>query len=370
MAVIGMDISSNRIAIAEISGKRNNFSINNAAVFDLPDYIVEKGEIKDTRVFSQSLRDIWNYYRFSTNKVYIGITNPKVIAKEIKLPVTEEGELDSSIKYQINELVPIAKNNISYDYFIIEKGDNFSRVMIAGAAKNVIEGIVEGVRLAKLSPVAMDLNCFSLYRLINNFYQFSKEKENNAYCLVNIGKSNTIIDIVMDNEIKFPRFSNMGLKNFMENISKELDINYKKAEDLLYGFDFTTEFDVKFDKGSEYFEEKVGNENINGADIKKSQVVKKIANQFVSEINRSIDFFLQENQNYSIDKIILCGDVPENFEVFFESQINYDTELFDIAKNFDIESLTRRRIYKDKDLSMLVNHLALAIGMAFRGYRI
>ncbi len=370
MAIIGIDISSNRVSVAEVAKKRNVFLINNAAVFDLPEHVVQKGEIKDTKIFSQSLRDIWKYYRFSSHKVFIGITNPKVIVKEISMPVTESSEIESSIKYQINDLVPISKDNISYDYIVLEKGDNFSRVMIAGAAKNIINNIIESLRLAKLNPVVMDLNCFSLFRLINNYYHFPEKKDNAAYCLINIGKNNTIISMIVNNEIKFPRFSNIGIGTFIDNISKDLNINYSRAEDLLYNFDFNTAFDVKFDKDSEFSIDNDYSKDISGIDVQKNMAIRNIADQFINEISRSIDFFLQENQNYNINKIILSGDMIKNFEKYFINETNFDTEYFDIQDNFDIRNLRKLKAYREKDLNMLANHLTLAIGMAFRGYKL
>ncbi|MDZ7838185.1 MAG: pilus assembly protein PilM [Actinomycetota bacterium] len=90
----------------------------------------------------------------------MGLSNPKVIIKEIKLPITDNKEIESSIKYQINDLVPISKNNITYDYFVVDKEDESSNIMIAGAAKNIVDSIVESLRNIKINPMAIDLNCF------------------------------------------------------------------------------------------------------------------------------------------------------------------------------------------------------------------
>ncbi|MCG9479658.1 MAG: pilus assembly protein PilM [Actinomycetia bacterium] len=254
MGYIGMDISSNRIAVAEVTKKRNTFIIDNAAVFEVPEQVIEKGEIKDTRVVSSAIKDIWGYYRFGSRKVFVGLSNPKVIIKEIKLPITDDREIESSIKYQINDLVPISKNNITYDYFVVDKDDESSNIMIAGAAKNMVDSIVESLRNIRINPVAIDLNCFSLYRVINTAYHFQSQKatdKKNAYCLVNIGKDISIINMLTGNQLKFPRFSNISIKTFIDYISKKTNKSYGDIEKILDDFDFDQSLDMQFDRNLE-----------------------------------------------------------------------------------------------------------------------
>jgi len=372
MSFIGMDISSNRIAIAEVALKKRSYIICNAAVFEVPYQVIEKGEIKDTGVVSNALRDIWHHYRFRSRKVLVGLSNPKVIIKEIKLPVTSDSEIESSIKLQINDLVPISKNNITYDYFVIEKGDDFSRVMIAGAAKNMIESIVESLRDIRINPISIDLNCFSLYRVINHIYGFEKakkDKEKTAYCLVNIGKDISIINMVAGDELKFPRFSNISVKTFIDSVSKKLGKNYAQTEQILDGFDFNKAFDIQFDRKlqtDEKFTEP--DSHVTAQDLDTSMTVKEAGSQFVNEINRSIDYFINRHSSYSIEKIIISGDTFNNFDKFVLKEMDYKVEQVDISKHFSLEPLKSKDFYRDKKLEMLGNQLTLAIGTALRGF--
>ncbi|MGM0365596.1 MAG: type IV pilus assembly protein PilM [Actinomycetota bacterium] len=372
MSIIGMDISSNRIAVAEIDKKRKSFALLNAAVFEVPQQVIEKGEIKDTRVVSSALRDIWKHYRFGSRKVLVGLSNPKVIIKEIQVPVTSDTEIESSIKLQINDLVPIAKNNITYDYFVSEKGKDFSRIMIAGAAKNMIDGIVESLRDVKINPESIDLNCFSLYRVMNYIYGFKKvesDKEKSAYCLVNIGKDISIINMVTGNELKFPRFSNISVKTFIDSVSKKLGINYFQTEQILDSFDFDQAFDIQFDRKLGSGEKSNGSgQQATAQDPDISTTVREAGTQFVDEINRSIDYFINRYSSYNIHKILISGDTFTNFDKFIEKEIGYKVEQVDISSHFSMEPLKRKDYYRDRQLKLLGNQLTLAIGMALRGF--
>lgn len=371
MSYIGMDISSNRIAVAEVAKNRNKFLVTNAAVFEVPQQVIEKGEIKDTKVVSNAIKEIWNYYRFRSNKVLVGLSNPKVIIKEIKLPLTDDKEIDSAIRYQINDLVPIAKDNITYDYFIVDKHNGSSDVMIAGAAKNIIDSIVESLRAIKINPAAIDLNCFSLYRTMDAAYDFQQAKtKKGAYCLVSIGKNISIINMVTEGQLKFPRFSNIGIEKFIDYIVKKLNLGYSEAEKILDTFDFDLSLDIQFDRKLASGELPNAGTQVkkNNHDIALNVAIKEASSQFINEINRSIDYFLNRYAAYHIEKIILSGDTFLNFDRFAEKETTFPVEQFKISQFYDLSTLNKKTCYTGKSLEILGNQLTMAIGMALRGY--
>ena len=104
MPSIGLNLSSNRIYAIELLKSGKNHVIRKMVRSELPHGCIVKGEIQDTDILSRGLKDIWRKYRISDRKVFIGISNQKVIAKEIKIPVIDDSEIDNSIKFQINVL--------------------------------------------------------------------------------------------------------------------------------------------------------------------------------------------------------------------------------------------------------------------------
>lgn len=371
MSVIGMDISANRITVVEIVKKRSQFMVLNAAVFELPLQVIEQGEIQDTRVVSSALKEIWQHYRFGSRKVFVGLSNPKVIIKEVQLPLTDKNEIKSSIKLQINDLVPIGKDNIIYDYFITEKGEDFSKIMIAGAAKNMIDNIVESLRNVKINPLSIDLNCFSLYRVLNYIYGFDQlkdDKKKTAYCLINIGKSTSIINMVTEGELKFPRFSNISVMTIVDNVSKKLGIDYGQTEKILDNFDFGQAFDLQFDRKLESDEKSSSSGKPITQDLNTNMAVKEAGMQFIAEMNRSIDYFANLHSAYSIQKIFISGDTFTNFDRFIQQETDYEVEQVHISSHFSLERLGKKSYYKGQDLGFLSNQLTLALGMALRGF--
>ena len=372
MLSVGLNLSSNRIYIIELLKSGKNHAIRKMIRSDLPGGCIERGEIQDTDILARSLKDIWRKYRISDRKVFIGISNQKVIAKEIKIPVIDDTEIDNSIKFQINDFIPIAKNNIVYDYYVVEKGEDYSKLMLVGAMKSMIDDVVKSFKGAGLLAQAIDLNCFSLYRTvdyINGLEKSTKNKISGATCVVHLGLEMSILEMIQDDNLKYPRFTSTSIRNFIEGISKEIKKDNKYYEEMISKFDFKS-FLVNKKTGTGKVKketqksEKDNNRNPED-DIDITKIMKDNADKIIEEIKLSVEHFLQENPKYKVEKVILTGEYLKNIDKYIEQEINYKVEILNIADYFTLKYLNNNPQYKGKNLNYFLD--PLAIGMALRG---
>ncbi len=372
MLSVGLNLSSNRIYIIELLKSGKNHAIRKMIRSDLPGGCIERGEIQDTDILARSLKDIWRKYRISDRKVFIGISNQKVIAKEIKIPVIDDTEIDNSIKFQINDFIPIAKNNIVYDYYVVEKGEDYSKLMLVGAMKSMIDDVVKSFKGAGLLAQAIDLNCFSLYRTvdyINGLEKSTKNKISGATCVVHLGLEMSILEMIQDDNLKYPRFTPTSIRNFIEGISKEIKKDNKYYEEIISEFDFKS-FLVNKKTGTGKVKketqksEKDNNRNPED-DIDITKIMKDNADKIIEEIKLSVEHFLQENPKYKVEKVILTGEYLKNIDKYIEQEINYKVEILNIADYFTLKYLNNNPQYKGKNLNYFLD--PLAIGMALRG---
>lgn len=391
MLSVGLDLSSNEVSIVGMSKKRGSFYIANTALSEVAENSIENGEIKDTVVLSRGLQEIWKKYKIPERKVYVGISNQKAIVKEIKLPITDEKDLASSVKYQISDFIPIPKDNLLYDYYIMEKGDDFSRIMLVGALKSMILNVVESIKNAGLVTQAIDLNCFALHRVINCVYNLenrkkkekdvksyinrvynleSKKKEEKnikSYCVVNLGREISIVEIIMDEVLKYPRFTSVSTKTFIDAFAAKDKKNKKHYEDVVARFDFNSILGTKTKKSKSDFPAEENNSAKDSEENKTNTVMENTANMLINEIKTSIGHFLEENSKLKIEKIILAGEKITNLDKYIEEKIDYKVELLNIADNFSFDYIKRKSFLADKDLKIVANKLGLGIGMAIRG---
>lgn len=384
MLAVGINLSSYRIYVVELLKSGKSFIIRKMIKYEAPFNSIVKGEIQDSTIVAGSLKDIWRKYKISDRKVFIGIANQKVIAKEVKIPVVDDTEISNSIKYQINDFIPIPKNNIIYDYYVVEKEENFSKLMLVGTLKSMIDDVVKSFKNAGLLAQAIDLNCFALFRTINYISSVEKNikfKKPDTFCAVYLGLEMSIIEMIQDNNLKYPRFTSTSIKSFIDRICKEVKKDNKYCEEIISKFDFNSLFikktvkeEVKKEdtkdssvKSREKDDKKSVKDNIESTVDSKEivEIMKDTANHLIGEIKLSIEHFLQENSKYKVGKIILTGEYIKNIDKYIEQEIEYKVELLNIADYFSLKYLVRDSEYKGKDLNYLLD--PLAIGMALRG---
>ncbi|MCD4670198.1 MAG: hypothetical protein K8S14_07115, partial [Actinomycetia bacterium] len=288
--------------------------------------------------------------------------------------------------------IPIPKDNILYDYYILDKTESSSRIMLVGAMKSMILNVIEAVRGAGLIASAIDLNCFSLFRTIEYLYDLSNNEK--AFCAVNIGPEISIIEIIENDTLKFPRLLSSSATTFVDNIERMTGLDKDISREILYNYDFKSLFEKKdiVKKSKSESKPSQGKDDKRGAAKKdkpdKRKTVKKkssvepeqvvqdaninraigaTADNIMNEIRMSIEHYLQENPKSKIEKIVLAGEDLKNIDKYIQHKINYKVERLGISNKFSMDLINKNAIYKDIDINRVLD--PLAIGMALRGMK-
>ena len=391
MISVGLDISSKNITIVEVLQTRKGIAIKNAIDFEIPQDSIKNGELQDPVVLAKRLKEAWRKYKFSGRNVLVGLSNLKAIVKEVELPLVDDTEISNSLKYQINDFIPIPKDNILYDYYVMEKQKSSSKIMLVGAMKSMVMNVIEAVKGAGLISQAIDLNCFSLFRTLDYVYNFSKNKK--SLCAVNIGKDISIIEIIENDNLKFPRFLSNSISSFTSNIERITGEDADLSSEIINNFDFSNlikgsnvikkaKGPAKLDTDNNTEKTKTSREESSPpkekkvesaedktkkaiSDEKIIEIINNTADSLINEIKMSIEHYIQENSRIKIEKIVLTGENLNNFESYIKQETNYKVEKLDCSGSFTLDNLKKNPAYNSMDLSKVLN--PLAIGMAIRG---
>jgi Tfp pilus assembly PilM family ATPase len=245
----------------------------------------------------------------------------------------------------------------------MEQSESSSKLMLVGAMKSMINNVIEAVKGAGLITDAIDLNCFSLFRTIDKLYDLKKKKETN--CAVYIGADVSIIEIIKDDTLKFPRFLSNSMSTFIDSMKKSTGVEEEEARKFLQKFDFQSLTVGKNPASSKEKKEKTDDkkEDSNEVSAQEKNFVKSIsstADNFISEIRMSIEHFLQEDPKAKIGKILLAGENLKNIGKYIQFKTDYKVEEINVSKSFLVEMVN-----KGSDIGKILD--PLAIGMALRG---
>ncbi len=340
---IGLDISTNSVKVAEVSLGKGDPVLSNLGIVHLPEGVVRDGEIEDGVTMAEALKELWSKTGIRGRSVTLGIANQRVIVRPIELPYMEKEELDSALRFQVQEFIPIPIEDAILDFDIIEEfmtadEERMLTVLLVAAHKEMIQSFMEVLRASGLSPTAIDLKAFALPRsLIPLAALKAGYEEAEAVCLVNVGAGMTNIAILKDNVPRFARFLLRGGDDFSRAIVNRLDIEPMEAEEIRRG--------------------KMVNEEA-------LSILQQEVSNFVGEIRRSIDYYIAQTQERAFSKVVLSGSGSATVNLVQEMSkgLRLPVEIGRPFQNLQLGKLP----YTADELAEIEPSVAVCIGLALR----
>jgi type IV pilus assembly protein PilM len=275
---IGLDISTGSIKVAEVNITRREPILQNLAIIMLPEGTVRDGEIDNTETVSTYLRELWKQNRISKRKVVLGIANQKVIVRPMDLPYMPEEELESAVKYQVQEFIPIPIDDAIVDYEVVDEymtgeEERMQTILLAAAHREMITSFLDACVGAGLTPEAVELKAFAMVRsLIKKEYQFLEEEAEppGSVCLINIGAGICNVCVVKENTPRFVRMLMRGGDYFTKLLCDHLKLSPVEAEEIKRG---------------------------RSTDQEANNLLQREIQAFVGEIRRSLEYYISQSQS-------------------------------------------------------------------------
>lgn len=337
--IIGIDIGSNSIKLAELKDSRKGFELRNIGEALLPKDSIQNKAITNSEAVAETIRTLLQDLGIKNKNTVISISGNSVIIKKVTLPTMSEAELNESIPWELEQYLPQSIEDVNYDYQVLpsQANDGNMDVLIVAAKKDVANSYLSLVSSIGLNPVVLDVDAFAL----ENMYEINYEREPGIVALANVGASITNINILKDGISVFTRDVSIGGNQFTDWLMKDLDISYEEAEQTKY--------------------------NLNSD---KSDDIDRLSNDFVDlltgEIKRTLDFFSSNFWKEKVEKLVLSGGsskVPNTKEVL-EEVTDIPVEILNPFRNISYNNLNFDPDY----LHDIGPKMGVALGLASRRF--
>jgi len=343
--VIGLDIGSSSIKVAELKETKKGYGLVNFGVAPLPPEAIVDGALMNSAAIVEAIQTLINERKIKTKEVVTSVSGQSVMIKKIPLPAMTEQELEDQIQWEAEQYIPFDINDVNLDFQILKPGDDQGNmeVLLVAAKKDIINDHLAVITEAGLIPVVMDIDAFALENMYEINYQIM---ENEVLAVVNIGASVINIAVTKNGQYMFSRDVSSGGKLFSEEIQKQLSVSYEEAEMLKLG-------------GS------TGKDSEEVMRREVSTVIKSVSEQLSGEIARSLDFYQASAAEEHINKIWLGGGscrIPGLAEAIQEKQ-NIPVEIVDPFRNIDRNPKQFDPGYLEQEIGP---QAAVVIGLATR----
>lgn len=233
--VIGLDLGSGYIKISQIRETGKELNLVNIGLLPTPEGSIENAKIVKPDEIAEAIRTLMRMYSFIGKRVVTAVSGQLVTVRTLVVDNLPKSELDEVIKWEMSKVLPYKIEDASFDYQIIgaapkTEGKKIS-VIAAAASLDIINSIVAAIKLAKLEPVAIEIESFAELRLLD--YVLKDDYKNTIIVLVNSGHSFTSINIIEDGILRFTRIIPFGGRSLIKGLSNKVGTNEKEAENLL-----------------------------------------------------------------------------------------------------------------------------------------
>lgn len=233
-AVIGLDIGSDSIKVAEAKFAKGAITITGVGMAPTPAGTIENEVIVDPKTLGSAIKGLLSECGIKTKKCVSSVAGQsQVVARVIQVPKMSGKELAEAMKWEIERQVPFSPAESVFDFQPLEKKNTDPDakemdVLLAVAREELINSHVETLRAAGLRPMAIDIESLAAGRsLIESTKNVVSEK---VIGIANIGAHSSDFVIFDDGVPSSPLPLGISGDSFTKEISESLGQSVEEAE--------------------------------------------------------------------------------------------------------------------------------------------
>ena len=223
-SVIGIDIGSGNIKIAQVdlSGKRP--VVTNAVSAELPVDMVNNGFIRMAAQMTGFMKKIIEKNNFSAKYVVFSIGGRNAFVREITVPPMPDEEMRQAAIWDAGQYVPYEANSYYTDAAKFGKPDASGQqpMLLVAAPKELVDTMLEIGDGLGLIPLSVDIEVLSCYRVL--------KEQLTDFVLLDIGRGYSLITIFQGGAPVAQRSIPHGSQMFDSAIADSVGCSLEEAE--------------------------------------------------------------------------------------------------------------------------------------------
>jgi len=368
--LIGLDIGTNAVTVAEVRAGDPPRLVMFGQVA-LGRETMREGEVADDAAVTEAVGRLREEVGLKRAAVRLGLASPRVVVRQIEMPLMTRDELGSALQFQAAELIPIPLEDAVLDFAILgpanpgDSGEPRMHVLLAAVQEATVLRLVAAVEAGGLQVAAVDLVPLALIRplartvpdlaLIGSSVGVDHSAEAaggvaladpgpGAEGIVSFGGGVTAIAV---HEVGVPRFVRVlgtGGRELTDAIANELDLPPETAEAL------------KRQLGGNGHDELVA---------RARSSIERPLSVLLDEVRSSIDYYRNQPDSSRLLRIVTTGGA---------AQLPGLTERLSALVGVPVEPARPRELvalgdigFTEEELPRLDPYLPAAVGLALGG---
>ena len=287
--VVAFEIGSKHIKIVEGKYSKDKLSIYKMGQVETPMASIEDGAIIDERALVNTLQVAINQLGIKSKDAVVTSNSTSIIDREIIIPAVDESEMESVIKYEIQQYLPINLDEYIVEYVVIDKlvdseGPKL-KVNVISYPKDIVNGYYKLIKSLGLNPYVLDVTYNSLKKIVNHTGMIKNGGQTGTVAFVDMGATSINVTIFKRGQLDFTRIIKSGGETIDQALSSRLDMSIKSTESM------------KMDKGNLLDIQDDDEVNV---------IIKETVDEMIGELEQILQFASNKNGE-NVDEVVIYG---------------------------------------------------------------
>lgn len=278
-----LDIGTNAVRVVQLtSNGPDAWSLAHFGYAPLDEKVASASSPEAQRKLGEVIMTAVGQSGIKTKNVVIGLPSSKTFTTVIEMPVMPENELRNTIKYQVDQYIPMAVNEAKVDWALLGTSlhdPKMQEVLIASTANSYAEERLEFIESLGLNVIAAEPDPLAIVRSL------LPPGVPDARLIIDVGEQSTDLAITFGDAPRLVRTIPTGIKSLVKAAVQNLNVQEDQAR----------QFILKFGLAPDRLEGQV------------YRAIESTLDGFAVELTKSIKFFQTRYPNTPVGGVMLSG---------------------------------------------------------------
>ncbi len=333
-----LDIGTNAVRVVQLSSAGNDvWNLTHFGYAPLDEKIAAASSPEALRKLGEVIMTAVGQSGIKTKNVVIGLPSSKTFTTVIEVPLMPENELRNTIKYQVDQYIPMAVNEAKVDWALLGVSlhdPKMQEVLIASTANVYAEERLEFIESLGLNVIGAEPDPLAMIRSL------LPAGVPDARLIIDVGEQSTDLSITFGDTPRLVRTIPTGVKSLVKAAVQNLNVQEDQAR----------QFILKFGLAPDRLEGQV------------YRAIESTLEGFATELTKSVTFFQTRYPNTPVGTVMLSGygAVVPGFGEYISSKVGIQSSIGNPWQKVRVSQTDQQQ------LAPIASQFATVIGLAQR----
>jgi len=332
-----LDIGTTAVRVVQLSRSGNDWTLQRYGIAPVDIKISNSDAPEDQRRLGEIIMTVVGQSGIKAKDVVLGIPSNKMFATVVDMPDMPRAELESTIKYQAEQYIPMSLDEAKVDWAMLGKSladATKNEILLASVSNAFSESRLDLIEGLGFNVIAIEPDSLALVRAL------LPQNATGTRVLIEIGDFTTDIVITYNDTPRLVRSVQVGMQSLVKVAAQNLNVQPQQAAQ------FITKFGLQPDK-------------------LEGQIVRALENtvdQFIVEITKSVKFFQTRYQSVPVSSLVVSnyGATIPGFREYLTERVGIPAEVGNPWQRVRVSAADQAK------LQPLSAQFAVAIGLTQR----